>query len=360
MRGQTLATAALIATMAGHAALAVRSHGDPKADEVMAAARKALGGEKKIASVKGLALRADYRREVSGDAAMAGGGGGGTFIMMGPGGGGTPAGPQQLTGKIEIDVALPDKYLRSDIGVSGFALTRTDGFEGTRPFVEVIPGNPGMRVQVDNPATDPARAKAALKRSHGDLARLMLGLVADTQPSFSATYTYTGQAESPDGKADVIDVTGPEDFKARLFIDTTTHLPLMLTYMDAEPRVVTRSMTRDAGGGGQHGGTPATAVAGGGTGGGGTPAGASPANTPPSQLTPEQREQLDKQVREAEATPPKMIEYRMFFSEYREVDGLMLPFRIARGRADKTTEEWDVKSYKLNPSIKADRFKVGS
>ena len=39
-----------------------------------------------------------------------------------------------------------------------------------------------------------------------DLARLFLGLTGSTQPGFAATYTYGGQAESPDGKADIIDV----------------------------------------------------------------------------------------------------------------------------------------------------------
>ena len=55
-----------------------------------------------------------------------------------------------------------------------------------------------------------------------------------------------------------------------------------------------------------------------------------------------------------------MIEYRLFFSDYRKVDGLSLPHRIARGTGEKTTEEWDVTSYKVNPAFKADRFKVGS
>ncbi len=38
----------------------------------------------------------------------------------------------------------------------------------------------------------------------------------------------------------------------------------------------------------------------------------------------------------------------------------LLPYRIARGLGAKTTEEWDVTSYKVNPTFKADRFKVGS
>ena len=102
-----------------------------------------------------------------------------------------------------------------------------------------------MRIRVDNPAADPARAKAALKRSQTDLARLYLGLTGGTQPGFAATYSYGGQAESPDGKADIIDVSGPDDFKVRLFVDAETHLPLMLTYMEPEPRMVMRTMTRD-------------------------------------------------------------------------------------------------------------------
>jgi hypothetical protein len=298
--------------------------------------RKALGGEQRIAAMKGLSLRADYRRELS---VPGGGGGAMTFVMMG--GSGTTSGSQQATGKIEIDVDLPDKYLRADIGSAGLALTRTDGFEASRPFLEVVPNTPGMHVQVDNPAKDPARASAALRRSRTDLARLLLGLTGATQSGFPVTYAYGGQAESPDGKADIIDVTGPDDFKVRLFVDAETHLPLMLSYMEPEPRMVTRMMTpggREGAGG--RSGPPA--------------AGARP------ELTQEQRDEIAKLTKEAEATPPKLVEYRLFFSDYRKVDGVSLPHRIARGLGAKTTEEWDITSYKVNPAFKADRFKVGS
>ena len=74
------------------------------------------------------------------------------------------------------------------------------------------------------------------------------------------TYTYGGQAESPDGKADIIDVTGPDDFKVRLFVDTETHLPLMLTYMEPEARMVMRTVGRE--GGGRSGGSGPIVAAG--------------------------------------------------------------------------------------------------
>ena len=79
-----------------------------------------------------------------------------------------------------------------------------------------------------------------------------------------------------------------------------------------------------------------------------------------ANLTPEQRAEIDKHMKEAAATPPKMIEYRMFFADYREVSGISLPHRITRSTGEKTTEEWEIKDYKVNPNIKADRFKVGT
>ena len=323
----------LAATIAayGMVVTTAQAQADAKAAAVMADVRKALGGEQKLAAVKGVSLRADYRREIS---AGAGGGGTMTFVMMG-GGGGSAGGSQQTTGKIEIDVDLPERYLRTDIGSAAFGMTRTEGFEASRPFIEVVPNTPGMRIQVDSPAADPARAKMALKRSQTDLARLYLGLTGSTQPGFNCTYVHSGQAESPDGKADIIDVSGPDDFKARLFVDAETHLPLMLTYMEPEARLMMRTVTRDGRSGGR--GAPAMAT-----------------------LTPEERAELEKQMKEAEATPPKLVEYRLFFSDYRNVDGVMFPYHVARGLGAKTVEEWDVTSYKINPTFKADRFKVGS
>jgi hypothetical protein len=356
--GSWKSVAALAVVMAAYYAVFTHAEAqaDAKAATVMADVRKALGGEQKIAAMKGLSLRADYRREMT---AGPGGGGTMTFVMMGGPGGGTST-SQQTTGKIEIDLDLPNNYLRTDTGSAAFAMTRTEGFESSRPFLEVVPNSPGMRVQVDSPATDPTRAKAAVKRSQIELARLYLGLTGGTQPGFAATYAYGGQAESPDGKADIIDVTGPDDFKCRLFVDTETHLPLMITYMEPEARMVMRTV-----GGGRSGPGPGAS-----SGGAATPAPATTTATPqhsaggaqnsPPTLTQEQRDEIGKQMREAEAAPPKLVEYRLFFSDYRKVDGISLPHRIARGLGNKTTEEWDITSYKVNPTFKADRFKVGS
>ena len=39
-----------------------------------------------------------------------------------------------MSGDIEIDVEFPDKYIKVDAGTGMMAMTRTEGFEGDRPF----------------------------------------------------------------------------------------------------------------------------------------------------------------------------------------------------------------------------------
>jgi hypothetical protein len=286
----------------------------------MALTRKALGGEQKLAAVRSLSLRANYQREMS-IPGMTGGGRATVMVNGGPpshAGGDSP----QVTGEIEVDLELPDKYIKVDTSTGFMAMTRTEGFEGERAFAHAAAANPGMRIQIDRPGDDPARMKLALQRNRAELARLLLGILGSTPASLPATYTHAGIAESADGKADIIDVKGPDGFAVRLYVDVQTHLPLMLSYMAPEARVIVNRADRD------------TADAAG------------------------DRERIERERQQEAATPPKLVEYRVFFSDYRDVGSLTLPHRIARGTAQKTTEEWEVRSYRINPSLKADRFKV--
>src|SRR5688500_1412093 len=76
-----------------------------KGNQLMAQARKALGGEQKLAAVKALSLRATYQPDM-GVQGMAGGGRATIVMNGGPAGGGQT----QITGEIEVDVELPGKY----------------------------------------------------------------------------------------------------------------------------------------------------------------------------------------------------------------------------------------------------------
>jgi hypothetical protein len=312
---------------AATAAVTPTQDGTARAAEIVALARKALGGEETLSAVTSLSLRGTYLRELS----APGGGGGMMIVTMGPGG----PGGGRATGEIEIDVALPDKYIRVDNGTGAIAMTRTEGFEGDRSFLDVSSSLPGVRLMTGPPPSDDAMKRATLRRLQGDISRLMLGMLATTPASFPVTFAYGGVAESPDGKADILDVAGPEGFAARLFVDTASHLPLMLSYQAPEPRVVMRTMT----------GGPPTA---------GGPEGR------PGRLTESQRAERARAAKAAGDEPPTMIQYQVFFSDFREVSGVRLPHHISRGTAGQTTEEWEIRSYRVNPTLKAERFKVGS
>jgi hypothetical protein len=122
-----------------------------------------------------------------------------------------------------------------------------------------------------------------------------------------------GQAESPDGKADVIDVAGPNSFAAKLFLDTSTHRPLMLMYRGLAPRVI---------------------------------------------VTTQQRGDTPSSERGAATAPPAadLVDITMFLDDYKRVEGLLLPHHITRSVDGQPSEEWTCKSIAINPAFKADAF----
>jgi hypothetical protein len=149
----------------------------------------------------------------------------------------------------------------------------------------------------------------------------MLGMFATSYSGFPLTFAYVAQAEAPQGKADVIDVIGPANFRARLFINSQTHLPIMLTW---------QAPAAPARGGGPPRGGPA-------------PGGPAPGGPP-----------------DARGAPPQLVEQRMYFADYREVDGLQLPFRIRRGVGTDTTEETTFDRFRINARVDPRRFDAGN
>ena len=127
-----------------------------------------------------------------------------------------------------------------------------------------------------------------------------------------------------------------------LFIDTKTHLPLMLSWMAKEPMQVMRQVS---GPGGSQ-----TVVAGGTT-----------VKAPAGKLTPEEQEkltaQLMAQAKEADAKR-RVVEYRLFYADYRSIDGVMLPFRLERSIDGKPAEEVTFDTVKVNPKLDAKKFAV--
>jgi hypothetical protein len=302
---------------------------DKKAVDVLAGARKAIGG-KKIESLKSLSVQAAMQRN---------------------------AGSFQMNSDLELFVELPDKYLRSEASSNAMvSMGNTMGFNGDRPVKSnapagMAPGG-GMMIRMGGPGgpgpgggekpTPEQRQqidRQMVRASRNDIGRLMLGWFAVAHPSLNAQYAYAGEAESPDGKAFVIDVKNADGFAARLFIDQKTQLPLMVTYQGPQPRMVTAGGPRPGAGGAQP--TP---------------------QTQPRQLTEEERKNLaadaERQIREMEKQPPAMVEYTLFFDDWREEDGIKFPHALRRASAGTTTEEWTINKVKVNPKIDPKKFET--
>jgi hypothetical protein len=329
MRMQNLAAGliALSATVGVYPAAVAQE--DKKAVEVLAAARKAIGG-KKLDSLKSLSVQAAMRRNT------------GNF---------------QMNSDLELLVELPDKYMRSEASSNPMVnMANTLGFNGDRPLKSAAPAGiapgGGMIIRMGGPG-GPAFGsgekptpeeqqqidRQMVRASRHEISRLMLGWFGMTHPSLSAQYTYAGEAESPDGKAHVIDVRNADGFAARLFIDEKTQLPLMVTYQGPQPRIVTAGGPRPASGGAQ-----------------------APPQAQPRQVTEEERRKLaadaETQIREMEKQPPATVEYTLYFDDWREEDGIQFPHAVRRASAGATTEEWTVNKVKVNPKIDPKKFEI--
>ncbi len=69
-------------------------------------------------------------------------------------------------------------------------------------------------------------------------------------------------------------------------------------------------------------------------------------------MTPEERE---KRMREAMERAPE-VDVKLAFAEYKNFNGISLPTRIVRSEGGTPTEEVNISKYKINPSLKADKF----
>ena len=296
---------------------------DAKAAEILAKTRQALGGGR-LEAMKSLAVEAASQRNM---------------------------GQMQMSADIEILLEMPDKYLRSENSHGMVAMTMNTGFNGDKAIVPagvsmagggamVNRMGPGGPIGGDTPKlTDEQKAeinRASLRSARVELSRLMLGWFGSTHPSLAAQYTYAGEAESPDGKAHVIDVKDAEGFEARLFVDQNNYLPLMVTYKGRQPRMMT------AGG-------PMTRVQGGN------------AQTQTRQLSDEERRKMAQDIEgqvKRELSEQPLVEFSMFFDDWRQVDGITFPHVMRRGSGGETTEEWTISKVKVNPKIDAKRFAV--
>ena len=189
------------------------------------------------------------------------------------------------------------------------------------------------------PAPDPRRARiASIKQEY---ARLALGLFA-ASTAYPVTFSYAAMAEAPQGQADVLDVKGEGNFALRYFIDRKTRLPIMVTWTTPPTNVIVTVPGQPA---------PKTIAP-------GAVVVTGPAAPPPNAP----KEETDKYAKDvlalrtkAQATP---VEHRLYFADYREVDGVRFPFRLRRAIGTETTEETTFDRFRINTRIDPRKFEA--
>jgi hypothetical protein len=276
-----------------------------QARDVIAQLTKALGGEAKVAAVRTLSAEGTYRRIF---------------------------GENEMSGDLELYLALPT-------GMPGPRIAATfNGTEGWMGPLGPVPGGMVFRMGGPGPGGPGGPGGGAggpggpggqrmdpTARMRTDFLRTALALLPGSGATSGLAFSYVGKAESPDGQADVLEAKGEGEFAARLFVDAGSHLPIMITYMDRDMSRMVRMVTQQR----------------------------------PQGETEEQRRarfEEERKRREAEGPPP-MVEYSWFLADYKKVDGVQLPHRFTLQTGDKPSQEWEIKKYKVNPTLEADQFK---
>ena len=55
-----------------------------------------------------------------------------------------------------------------------------------------------------------------------------------------------------------------------------------------------------------------------------------------------------------------MVEFKLFFSDWADVDGIKFPHKIQRSIGDTTDEEWTFTKVKVNPKVDPKKFQTKS
>jgi hypothetical protein len=278
---------------------------DAKAEEVLEAARAALGGDKALARIQSVTATGASRR-----------------IM----------GEREFSSDVTLDLLLPDKFKRTEemsFGQGGPSVTRVSAANGAEvwddgtnrgggAFMRFAPGGPsaggapGPGGAPREPTEEERQRFRQMQEQRIKSERARYALIWFLKSN--APVTYTGVAEAPDGKADVLEVKPEGAAPMKLFVDQASHKPLMLTYEGVLPRMMVH-----------------------------------------------RRRPTPEEVEKTRAEPPQKATFEVHFTDYKEVDGVLLPHLISQSVNGNVGEEFTIEKYKLNAPLKAADFvKKGS
>lgn len=279
-------------------------------NQLLTAARHAVGGDARLDAAKNVSLDGPFRRQI------------GTF---------------QAEGNAELLIVKPDRMRRVEelelAGIPG----RGQGGRAERTSLlsgdEAWEQSNGLSGIGDPPGPSPpefgrGRASADADRAaprppdfeHARTARMRAELEHWLLALFLRTervFTLTGVTDTTEGKADVLATTDGQGDPMRLLIDQQTHLPVGLTFQDRRPMM-------------------------------------------PGRVQPERSSAsppLDRDGRPAFEGGGRTPTVTLYFSKYREEAGFTWPHQIDQAIDNVPSEEWTIKKYRINVTIKPDFFK---
>jgi hypothetical protein len=209
-------------------ALALPLGAQPTGNDLLAVARAALGGNK-LAAIQSISVWGPNQRGgQAGEAALSmelsgkflreqtslGNGGEIQRMAMGAEGAGSVGG------------GMP-----GDDGGPALGLNLAEGLNGGDYWVK---NAAGAVINSNTPEAAAAGRKRAFVES---FARYALAFTLSPPANFPVVFTNAGQVEAPNGMADAIEGKGPNGFLIRLFLDSKTHLPLMMNYHNGQQDV---------------------------------------------------------------------------------------------------------------------------
>lgn len=148
-----------------------------------------------------------------------------------------------------------------------------------------------------------------------ELFRTTLALLLSAPEGMEVSYTYAGEAAVDGATANIIDVDA-NGSKMKLYLDKTTNLPKMISYLGLPMKMVRFD----------------------------------------KPVAADDAAQKDVKVFLRKMDSSEMVEHQLKFSDFRSVGGLLLPYKWTTTVGGKAGETTDITSYEINPANIADKF----
>lgn len=295
-----------------------RFKSDARALEVIKQARVAIGGDEAIKNVRGLTI--------TGRAAK-------TLKINGI--------EKSETGDLEINLQMPNQFAKT----IKFAHQNGGGETAVEKDVIVVrkmgdkadfnletPGNgekrvfrmkKGEKVEIlsgdANTTPEKILVDKDIKFNHAgvrqnEFFRTAFALLLSTPEGSEVTYAYDGESSVDGNSCDVVlaQMTGDA---VKLFIDKSTHLPLMMSYQGMKPFVIKVDKNEAA-------------------------------EAPVRNF----------RIIKGEGEAPETAEIQVRFSDYRNVGGVQLPFKWTQTSNGQPDQNIDIANYDINPVNIAEKF----